>query len=70
MHRARIHITRSIAHLAGVLTTRQRRDNGASLVEYALLVALIAIVCIAAVAYFGGETSDTFSRVANSVTTT
>jgi len=43
------------------------RDAGASLVEYALLVALIAIVCFAAVTFFGDETDDTFSRVGNSV---
>jgi len=42
-------------------------DRGASLVEYALLVALIAIVCIVAVAFFGGATGDTFSRVGSSV---
>lgn len=42
-------------------------DRGASLVEYALLVALIAIVCFAAVMFFGGSTSETFSRVGDSV---
>jgi len=45
---------------------RPRRDDGASLVEYALLVALIAIVSIAAVAFFGGATSSTFSEVGRS----
>ncbi len=44
-----------------------RIDRAASLVEYALLVALIAIVCFLAVAFFGGETGDTFSRVGDSV---
>jgi hypothetical protein len=39
--------------------TRRRHDErGANLVEYALLIALIAIVCIGAVSMFGGETSD------------
>lgn len=37
---------------------RRREDRGASLVEYALLVALIAVVCIAAVTQFGGNASD------------
>lgn len=45
-------------------------DRGASLVEYALLVALIAIACIVAVTYFGSETGDTFSRVSSSVEAT
>lgn len=33
-------------------------ERGASLVEYALLVALIAVVCIAAVTKLGSGTSD------------
>lgn len=33
-------------------------DEGANLVEYALLVALIALVCIAAVTFVGGSTCD------------
>lgn len=37
-------------------------ERGASLVEYALLVALIAVVCIAAVAFFGSRVTDSFSR--------
>jgi len=36
-------------------------ERGASLVEYALLVALIALVGVAAVAFFGDETSESFS---------
>ncbi|MCO8126643.1 Flp family type IVb pilin [Acidimicrobiia bacterium EGI L10123] len=49
---------------------RRTGDRGASLVEYALLVALIAVVCIAAVTYFGTQTDDTFSRVSSSVEST
>ena len=36
-------------------------ERGASLVEYALLVALIAVVCIVAVQVLGTEASSTFS---------
>lgn len=43
------------------------QDNGASLVEYALLVALIAIVCVTAVTFLGSATSESFSSTANSV---
>lgn len=39
-----------------------KTERGASLVEYALLVAFIAIVCIAAVAFFGSRVTDSFSR--------
>ena len=44
-----------------------RGDEGASLVEYALLVALIAVVCIAAVTTLGEEAADKFSEVGGSI---
>lgn len=40
-------------------------DRGASLVEYALLVAFIAVVCLLAVQAIGGETSASYSRTAS-----
>jgi pilus assembly protein Flp/PilA len=40
-----------------------RDERGASLVEYGLLVALIAVVCIAAISFLGGEASDKFNDV-------
>ena len=43
-----------------------RDERGASLVEYALLVALIAVVCIAAISLLGGSAADKFSTVSNS----
>lgn len=42
-------------------------ERGASLVEYALLLALIALVCILAVTTLGNATSTKFDSVANSV---
>ena len=42
-------------------------EKGASLVEYALLVALIAVVCVGAVAFLGGNARDKFSSVGSSV---
>ena len=44
-----------------------RTERGASLVEYALLVALIAMVCLAAVQFFGGSTSSSISTSASRV---
>ncbi|HEX4819841.1 MAG TPA: Flp family type IVb pilin [Acidimicrobiales bacterium] len=49
------------------LDARRDDDRGASLVEYALLVALIAVVCIAAISLLGGAASDKFSTVSNSL---
>ena len=42
-------------------------ERGASLVEYALLVALIAVVCIAAITLLGQNASTQFSRVGASI---
>jgi hypothetical protein len=47
-----------LPHEADEPAARSLRERGASLVEYALLLALIAVVCIGAVTMFGGETVD------------
>jgi len=44
-----------------------RDEEGASMVEYALLVALIAIVAIVAIGLVGGRVSDKFDDVASSL---
>ena len=46
----------------------QRGDEGASLVEYALLLALIALVCVAALIFFGDSLYDSLDRSGSSVT--
>lgn len=49
------------------LNARVSSERGASLVEYALLVALIAVVCIGAVSFLGGEARDSFNDVGSSI---
>lgn len=49
------------------LTARAKTERGASLVEYALLVALIAVVCIAAVSFLGTAAKDKFNTVGSSI---
>jgi pilus assembly protein Flp/PilA len=44
-----------------------RDEEGASLVEYILLVALIAVVCIAAVTLLGTSAKAKFSTTATSI---
>ncbi len=41
---------------------KARSERGASLVEYALLVALIAVVCIVAVTFMGKGSSDAINK--------
>lgn len=45
----------------------QKKEKGASLVEYALLVALIAVVAIAALKTFGNRASQQFSKTASAM---
>ena len=52
---------------AAAVQRRLRKDEGASAVEYALLVGLIAIVIIAAVSLLGKQLSSNFSSAANSI---
>jgi pilus assembly protein Flp/PilA len=44
-----------------------RSERGAALVEYALLVALIAVVCIAAIQLLGGSAKDKFNQVGSQI---
>jgi len=54
--------------LATVLRSRfAQSQRGASLVEYALLVALIAVVCIVAVSLLGNNASNKFSQVGSAL---
>ena len=49
--------------LATWLKAHAKTERGASMVEYALLVALIAIVAIAALRALGGTVSSNFSEI-------
>lgn len=45
-----------------------KKEEGASLVEYGLLVGLIAVVCIGAITLLGQDISSLFSRIATKLT--
>ena len=45
------------------LVSRFQEDKGASMVEYALLVVLIAIIAIVAIRLAGSQVSNTFSQI-------
>jgi pilus assembly protein Flp/PilA len=42
-----------------------RDEDGATMVEYALMLALIAVVCIAAVTTIGTGANGMFTKIAN-----
>ena len=60
-------MTKALVKMRIDLAARLRREGGATAVEYALMVALIAVVIIVAVAALGGKLSTTFQEVANAV---
>jgi pilus assembly protein Flp/PilA len=62
-------VTTTMTNVLRALETLVRDEEGASLVEYILLVALIAVVCIAAVTLLGRSARDKFSVTANSINT-
>jgi pilus assembly protein Flp/PilA len=49
------------------LKGRCATDRGASLVEYALLVSLIAVVCLLAVTGIGFDVNERFERLTESL---
>ena len=50
------------------LISRFRRDDeGAALVEYGMLVGLIAVICVVAVTTLGTEVSTAFSAIASAL---
>jgi len=53
--------------LASWVRARFDGERGASLVEYALLVALIAVVCIVAITFLGSGASSKFSTVGSEI---
>ena len=57
----------SYEFISAWLTSKVRSERGAALVEYALLVALIAVVCIVAVTAVGTKASAKFNSVQTSL---
>ena len=57
----------SYEYASAWLQARCKTERGASLVEYALLVALIAVVCIVAITFLGRAASSKFSSVGSAI---
>ena len=53
-----------LAYLLGLL---DRDERGQGLAEYALILALIAVLAIAAVTFLGGSINSILSNVGNSI---
>ena len=53
--------------VVGWLRARTRSERGASLVEYALLLALVAAVCVVAITSLGRKASSSFSTLSSQI---
>jgi Flp pilus assembly pilin Flp len=56
-----------IQHFVPTLTALVHDEEGASLVEYILLVALVAVVSIAAITFLGNASKDKFQKTADTL---
>ena len=59
-----IHIRHFISVIAHRVT---RSEEGASMVEYGLLLALIAVVCLGAVSMVGTSARGQFSKISDAI---
>ena len=57
----------SKAVLSNLITKVKSEDKGATAVEYALIVGLIAVVIIAAVTLLGTQIRDIFTSITNAL---
>ncbi len=53
--------------LSSCMTRFAREEDGATMVEYGLMVALIAVVCIGAVTLVGSSLSTLFTGVSTNI---
>jgi pilus assembly protein Flp/PilA len=60
-------LTMLYLNVVGWFQGRARDERGASLVEYALLLVLIAVVAIAGLTFLGHTVNNTFNNVAGNL---
>jgi pilus assembly protein Flp/PilA len=53
--------------LVGMMLTRLRREDGQTMAEYGILIAVIALIVVVAAVVLGGSISTLFSNTAKSV---
>ena len=58
---------RLVHRIAGLVATVRRNDDGQGLAEYALILALIAIVAIVALLFMGNQVSNKLSVIGSTI---
>jgi len=53
--------------LGSALVNFLRDESGPTAVEYAVMLALIVVVCIAAITALGSNANNTFTKVSNTI---
>ncbi len=56
-----------IFDIVGMLVTRLRNQEGQTMAEYGILIAVIAVIVVAAAVILGGKISGIFSTAGNSL---
>ena len=56
-----------LPHLTRALVQFVKREDGPTAVEYAVMLALIIVVCITAITALGSNANGTFNRVGSAV---
>ena len=59
-----------LSRIQQAVTNFLKREDGPTAVEYAVMLALIIVVCIAAITSLGTNANKTFSSVSNSIANT
>ncbi len=59
-----------ISHLTRSVVNFLQREDGPTAVEYAVMLALIIVVCIVAITALGSNANATFSSVSNTIGST
>lgn len=57
-----------VALISKLFARLHRHEEGQALVEYALILALVAVVVVAVLVVLGGGVHNTLNNVANSIT--
>ena len=58
---------RLVKRITGLVETVRRNDDGQGLAEYALILALVAIIAIVSLLFLGNQVSDKLSIIGSTI---
>jgi pilus assembly protein Flp/PilA len=59
-----------LSHISQSLVNFLKREDGPTAVEYAVMLALIIVVCVSAITSLGANANTTFTNVGNTLAST